>query len=314
MPRISMKKVLFCVAFAFYGLTIAAQEPIMRADTLSRHGIDDVDAERLSHPYIPPTPSMRRIGTIGAELPGLPALRPLETVPGVRTLNSRALGLDATEMRLAVPRADVLRADRTFQNDFSQGGAMLQWNGGMITGGSSFSTLPGMMATQSASAGFVQQAGRLTLAAGLSANRYMYGTAMATQFGVNASATYRFDDKWSATVFGSFYNSNPYFSMAAMPYVGSSSYGGYFTYMGKNLGIDFGAERVYDAYARRWTTVPIVTPKVKLNNGLQFDLPVGMLLNDLLRDAVWGGDWRGGGVIVPSMPMPQPRFTPPPSR
>ena len=76
--------------------------------------------------------------------------------------------------------------------------------------------------------------------------------------------------------------------MAAMPYMGSSAYGGYVSYMGETLGIDLGVERVYDPYLRRWTTVPIVTPAINFGRGVVVRLPVGWLVKDVLDRAVFG--------------------------
>ena len=102
--------------------------------------------------------------------------------------------------------------------------------------------------------------------------------------------------------------------MAAMPYIGSSAYGGYVSYMGETLGIDLGVERVYDPYLRRWTTVPIVTPAINFGRGVVVRLPVGWLVKDVLDRAVFGKQPPRNPTIMPDLPpAPSPSVIPPPS-
>lgn len=187
--------------------------------------------------------------------------------------------------------------------DFNSGGVLTQWQGGAVVGSSFRHTMPALMSRQGASVGVVQNVGNLTVTGGVSADRYMLWRGTRTYFGVSGSATYRFNDNWSATVFGRYTNNRAFYSMAAMPYMGTSGYGGFVTFMGETVGMDLGVERYYDTFARRWVTQPIVTPKVRISDKFTIELPVGPLVKDLIDNAVHNNKKRSGPMIMPpSMP------------
>lgn len=183
--------------------------------------------------------------------------------------------------------------------DFRQGGVISSWGSGAVVGSSFRHTMPALMSRQGASVGVVQNVGNLTLTGGVSADRYMLWRGTRTYFGVSGSATYRFNDNWSATVFGRYTNNRAFYSMAAMPYMGTSGYGGFVTFMGETVGMDLGVERYYDTFARRWVTQPIVTPKVRISEKFTIELPVGPLVKDLIDNAVHNNKKRSGPMIMP---------------
>ena len=77
----------------------------------------------------------------------------------------------------------------------------------------------GLMDVQSVSGGVQYSLGDLTVQGMLSANRYLYYDRVTSQYGVSGQIAYSFSPNLSLTVFGTYYNSNPFICMAAFPYV-----------------------------------------------------------------------------------------------
>lgn len=117
---------------------------------------------------------------------------------------------------------------------------------------------------------------------------------------VSGAVTYRINEHWSATAFGT-YSQNPFFhSMAAYPYVTTSRYGGTMNWMpNRSFGLRLGVQREYDPFARRWTTKPIVAPSFKINK-VRIEIDTGSLILDCLRHLVEKGrSNRESPVIMP---------------
>lgn len=201
-----------------------------------------------------------------------------------------------------------------YSSDYRTGGVVAAWNGGVLFGSGSLTSMPALMSMQSATLGAVQNAGNFTFTASVSADRAaVWRTAGAypaaaggmstltggTYYTFAGSMTYRFSDNVSATVFGRYSTNRSFYSMASMPYLGASGYGGYLTFMGETVGMDVGVERYYDTFARRWVTSPIITPKVRFSDKFTLAVPVGPLVRDLLEDAIYGKKQRGGPIIMP---------------
>lgn len=192
-----------------------------------------------------------------------------------------------------------------FAFDFGRSGRLASWGTGAVTGSSSRTTLPGLLSRRDASLGVVQSFGALTVSAGLSADRYMLWRGTRTTFGLGGSLSYRFTDNLSATLFGRYVGGGSFVSPASLPYVGASGYGGYVTLTGGALGVDLGVESYYDAFARRWVTSPIVTPKVRVSEKFTIELPVGWMVKEMIDNAVNNNRRRGGPMIMPdNVPAP----------
>ena len=196
----------------------------------------------------------------------------------VPTVDYRSLG------RIAPASAMPHSGHNPYAFDFSSGGIVTQWRGGAVVG---------------SSVGVVQRVGNLTLTGSLSADRYMLWRGTRTHFGIGGAATYRFSDEWSATVFGRYTDNRAFYTMAAFPYMGTSGYGGFVTFMGERVGVDFGVERYYDTFARRWVTSPIITPKIKFSEKFTLELPVGPLIKEVIDNAVFNRKERSGPIIMP---------------
>lgn len=197
--------------------------------------------------------------------------------------------------------------------DFNRSGVVTSWKNGFLMGYGSRTTMPVLMSNQNVSFSAVQNVGNFTFTGGVSADRYFMWRNTRTMFGFNGSVTYNFSDNVSATVFGRYYTGQSYYTMGAMPYMGSSGYGGFFSFMGNTFGMDVGVERYYDSFAGRWITSPIITPKIKFSEKFTLALPVGGLVKELFDDYVFKNNKNQGLIIMPeATPMPGPiPFGPP---
>ena len=222
----------------------------------------------------------------------LPQWRMADSI-AVPTADYRNMG------RIAPASAGTPFMHNPYAFDFARGGVLTQWNNGAVVGSSFRTTMPALMSLQNASVGVVQNAGSLTLTAGVSADRYLLWRGTRTAYSLSGAATYRFNDQWSATVFGRYSSNHGFYSMAAFPYMGTSGYGGFVTFMGETVGMDLGVERYYDTFARRWVTSPIITPKVRFSEKFTLELPVGPLVKEMIDNAVFNRKERSGPMIMP---------------
>lgn len=197
--------------------------------------------------------------------------------------------------------------------DFSRSGVVTSWKNGYLIGSGSRTTMPALMSNQNVSFSAVQNVGNFTFAGGVSADRYSMWRNTNTMFGFRGSVTYNFNENVSATIFGRYYTGQSYYTMGAMPYMGSSGYGGFLSLMGETFGMDVGVERYYDSFAGRWVTSPIITPKIKFSEKFTLELPVGWLVKEVLDETVFKNNKKQGPMIMPEFtPMPGPiPFGPP---
>lgn len=188
--------------------------------------------------------------------------------------------------------------------------AMLTVGGWNVVGAGGTTSFPGMMETGAGYIGLHRSLGNLTFYAGMNANRYHANImdnptlvdqgihTVSTQYGVRGALSLQLNPYWSLTAFGQYFNHNPYFFMAALPFVQTSSYGTYATYTNGKFGMDMGVRRYYDAFGRKWITEPIVTPKFKLGRKVWMELPVGGLIRQGTESIVHPR--RQGPLIMPT--------------
>lgn len=155
----------------------------------------------------------------------------------------------------------------------------------------------GLMDVQSVSGGVQYSLGALTVQGMLSANRYLYYGRVTSQYGVSGQIAYSFSPNLSLTVFGTYYNSNPFICMAAFPYVPTTSYGGYMTVGNRRFYMNLGVERRYNPFERKMETVPIVSPTFKISNKVTVELPLGDLIEHLVEELVMKNN--GHGPMMP---------------
>lgn len=153
-----------------------------------------------------------------------------------------------------------------------------------LTATGAYRSYIGLMDVQSVSGGVQYSLGAMTVQGALAANRYLYYGRVFTQYGVSGQLSYSFNPNLALTVFGTYYNKNPFFSMAAFPFVPTTSYGGYMTVGNRSFYVNLGVERRFNAFEHKMETVPIITPAFKILNKVTIELPLGDLTKHLIEE------------------------------
>lgn len=205
-----------------------------------------------------------------------------------------------------------------YSRDWSSSGVITRLGGGYLTGAGSHTTYLGMGNTASASVAFTMPMGdRFQVTAGLTGNKYHFDRAAWNDYGVFGNASFRLNDRLSLNAFGQYYANQQYHSVAAMPFLSSSSYGGTLGWRASdNFSLDVGARRIYDPYTGRWRTLPIVQPTINLL-GAPISIDAGPWIYQLLdymfnkgkNNRDWG-DPKYRPVTVPDAVLKQPGFNP----
>lgn len=152
-----------------------------------------------------------------------------------------------------------------------------------LTATGAYRSYIGLMDVRSVSGGVQYSLGGMTVQGALAANRYLYQGRVFTQYGVSGQLSYSFNPNLALTVFGTYYNTNPFFSMAAFPFVPTTSYGGYMTVGSRSFYVNLGVERRFNAFEHKMETVPIITPAFKISNKVTIELPLGDLTKHLIE-------------------------------
>lgn len=153
-----------------------------------------------------------------------------------------------------------------------------------LTATGAYRSYIGLMDVQSVSGGVQYSLGAMTVQGALAANRYLYYGRVFTQYGVSGQLSYCFNPNLALTIFGTYYNTNPFFSMAAFPFVPMTSYGGYMTVGNRSFYVNLGVERRFNAFEHKMETVPIITPAFKISNKVTIELPLGDLTKHLIEE------------------------------
>lgn len=153
-----------------------------------------------------------------------------------------------------------------------------------LTATGAYRSYIGLMDVQSVSGGVQYSLGAMTVQGALAANRYLYYGRVFTQYGVSGQLSYSFNPNLALTIFGTYYNTNPFFSMAAFPFVPTTSYGGYMTVGNRSFYVNLGVERRFNAFEHKMETVPIITPAFKISNKVTIELPLGDLTKHLIEE------------------------------
>lgn len=153
-----------------------------------------------------------------------------------------------------------------------------------LTATGAYHSYIGLMDVQSVSGGVQYSLGAMTMQGALAANRYLYYGRVFTQYGVSGQLSYCFNPNLALTVFGTYYNTNPFFSMAAFPFVPTTSYGGYMTVGSRSFYVNLVVERRFNAFEHKMETVPIITPAFKISNKVTIELPLGDLTKHLIEE------------------------------
>lgn len=218
-----------------------------------------------------------------------------------------------------VPSLPHFRYDTNpYSRDWSSSGIITRVGGGFLTGAGSHSTYPGMGDMASASVAFTMPMGdRMQVTAGVTGSKYHFDRNAWNDYGVFGNASFKLNNRLSLNAFGQYYVNQQYHSVAAMPFLGSSSYGGTLGWRASdNFSLDVGARRIYDPYTGQWRTLPVVQPTINLF-GAPISFDAGPLIYQVLDYMLGKGknsrDWgdpRYRPVTVPDAVLKQPGFNP----
>ena len=161
------------------------------------------------------------------------------------------------------------------------------WDGSVIAASGSRSSMPGLMGIEQGRLSFVQEFGNLTLTAYASATHYGYFRGLQTAYGFGGSLRYRFNDKWSMTLFGSYSTGASPLTPAMAGYMKAPCFGGYASYeINEHWGINVGAKATRSLVTNRWEAQPIVAPYYKINGNAAIGVDVGGILYNVIQNAV----------------------------
>ena len=232
---------------------------------------------------------------------------------------SDSLAIYQQYLHMGQPDLPQFRFDTNpYSRDWSSGGVIARLGSGDLTGAGSHTTYLGMGNTTSASVAFTMPMGnRMQVTAGLTGSKYHYDRAAWNDYGVFGNASFRLNDRLSLNAFGQYYVNQQFHSVAAMPFLSSSSYGGTLGWKASdNFSLDVGARRIYDPYTGQWRTLPVVQPTINLF-GAPISIDAGPWIYQAL-DFIFGGgkknrDWadpKYRPVTVPDAIRNQPGFNP----
>lgn len=218
-----------------------------------------------------------------------------------------------------VPTLPRFRYDTNpYSRDWSSSGIITRVGGGFLTGAGSHTTYPGMGDMASASVAFTMPMGdRMQVTAGVTGSKYHFDRNAWNDYGVFGNASFKLNNRLSINAFGQYYVNQQYHSVAAMPFLGSSSYGGTLGWRASdNFSLNVGARRIYDPYTGQWRTLPVVQPTINLFGApISFDAGplIYQVLDYMLGKGKNGRDWgdpRYRPVTVPDAVLKQPGFNP----
>lgn len=231
------------------------------------------------------------------------------TVPSLSEV-TREYELNRLRLVMDAGESDGFLFDRNlYSYDYAAGAVVASWDAGLVAASASYATYPGLMSVESGVLSVTYDFGKVVLTGNVMAEKYRTFRGLDTNYGVGGMLTYRIGERFSLNVFGQYYKKSLYYSPAALPYIGTSKYGVYADMQfGERFGMDLGVSREYDAYSRRWQTVPIAAPYVKLNNGAKIGLDVGRLLGVMIDN--WVNGSRYNDSRNPTMPPLLPPMPP----
>lgn len=205
-----------------------------------------------------------------------------------------------------------------YSRDRSTGGVITRLGGGFLTGSGSHLTYPGMGDMSSASLAFTVPMGdRVQVTAGVTGSKYHFDRNAWNDYGFFGNASFLLNERFSLNAFGQYYINQQYHSVATMPFLSSSSYGGTVGWQASELfSLDVGARRIYDPYTGQWRTLPVVQPTLNIF-GAPISFDAGPLIYQVL-DHLFGngkhqkdwGDPKYRPVAAPNSVTSQPGYNP----
>lgn len=148
--------------------------------------------------------------------------------------------------------------------------------------------MPELMKKQNAEVGIIYNRNKLLISIDFIAIVYnfnplssMYSSVIQNQFGIKGWLSYDFNENVSVSIYGKYVTNSFYHSMASLPYVTTSSFGGFITLHTERYGVDLGVNNYYDAFNRCWQTNPIVRPTYKVGK-----VKIGMDVGPLIKEGI----------------------------
>lgn len=159
------------------------------------------------------------------------------------------------------------------------------WKGASITVDGASASMPGLMGIESGRLTFNQDFGRFSFSAWGNVDKFGYFRGLQTSWGFGGQLSYRFNERLSMTVFGSYSSPlNPH-TVAMAPYISAPNFGGYVTYdINDHWGVHVGAQATRSLVTNRWEAQPIVMPYYKINGQAAIGVDVGGILYNVLKD------------------------------
>lgn len=232
--------------------------------------------------------SRQDMNTFGPTYPALPLYR----LPDSLFLVPLAMQMPR-ELRMEMPPYTDY-SSFSFNHDYDRSGMLRAFDNSALFASGSRTTYIGLGVAASSSLSYVYRpVENLQISVSAVASKYAFGTSFSNQFGFSGNLRYDFNEHVAFNMFGTYYLQQPFYSVAAYPYMGYSSFGAFMSFENDYVGANLGAQRYYNPMLRRWETVPIVMPYVKIGD-VPLGVDVGGLLKSLLIDAIQHKRGQGG--------------------
>lgn len=196
-------------------------------------------------------------------------------------------GVPPLRPSLPLSLSDGTPADlRPFHYSMPTDGRIFIWRSGGIFGSGGSTAMPGLMGIENGSINFIQQAGRFTFTAHADAVKYGYFNGLQTSFGYGGSISYRFSDRVSMTLFGSYYTplNASMMTPAIAGYTSITNFGGYVDYrFSDRWGVKVGAQGYRRSDTQGIMVQPVAIPYYKISKNAEIGVDVGGMLYQILR-------------------------------
>lgn len=180
-----------------------------------------------------------------------------------------------------IPRSIDAEKSHYMEGEYHVGAPIWTFRNSYIYGMGVQRNMIGIGRFNAAAIGYSRMLGdRLMINVNINTNKYSMPRFGSTSLGTAASLSYFLNERTTLNVFGS-YTTNLNHPINFANYGASLSYD-----ITERFGVEVGMNRYFDPISLRWTTVPIVSPYVRLNNNQKIGFDVGGLLKSAYQK--WG--------------------------
>lgn len=187
-----------------------------------------------------------------------------------------------------------------FKGDYNTSGVLKQFPHGALFGSGAQTNVPGIGLFNNASLGYqhiFNDKFELLLQAEAMKMNMTHTTGQT--FSTSGALLYHASDRVAFKVFGSYDIGNSY-GMSTHSYGATISVD-----VSDRFNMEMGAQRYYDAMRGHWETVPVLIPTYRFNNNFKLGLDVGGILYEVLRNAIFDKNGRGGYNGNPTIAPPR---------